>query len=156
MGDAKNGRARAVADLAEGTILASVVVDASPERVYRALTSAEITDWWVRPGVFDTRQWKGDVRPGGRWRASGVGGGKPYVLEGEFLEVDAPRLLVHTWHPGGAPVAQTTVTYRVEPLGAGTRVTLRHSGFAVRETCQNTATAWETSFERLAVSLGSA
>jgi len=25
----------------------------------------EITEWWVRPGVFDTREWSGDVRAGG-------------------------------------------------------------------------------------------
>lgn len=37
MGDERNGRARAVADLAEGTILASVVVKAPPQRVFRAL-----------------------------------------------------------------------------------------------------------------------
>jgi hypothetical protein len=32
----------------------SVEVAASPERVFRALASNEITEWWVRPGVFDT------------------------------------------------------------------------------------------------------
>jgi Activator of Hsp90 ATPase homolog 1-like protein len=79
-------RPRAVADLGEGFILASVEVAASAERVFRALASNEITQWWVRPGVFDTREWTGDVRAGGRWRASGMTRGEPYVQEGEFLE----------------------------------------------------------------------
>jgi uncharacterized protein YndB with AHSA1/START domain len=52
-----DGRARAVADLAEGLILASVEVATAPERVFQALASKEITEWWVRPGVFDTREW---------------------------------------------------------------------------------------------------
>jgi uncharacterized protein YndB with AHSA1/START domain len=150
MGSIQNSSVRAVADLAEGNILASVELAAPPERVFRALASREILDWWVRPGVFGTREWTGDVRVGGRWGASGVGGGRPYAFEGEFLEIDPPRKLVHTWRGVGAPGAPTTVTYVLEPLGGGTRITLRHSGFTSRETCNNTAIGWETSFERLA------
>ncbi len=52
----KQSRARAVADLAEGEILASVEIAAPPERVFRALASKEIVDWWVRPGVFNTTE----------------------------------------------------------------------------------------------------
>src|SRR5579863_2393641 len=96
MSEVKTG-ARAVADLIEERIVASVEIAAPPERVFKALASCEITDWWVNPGVFDTREWTGDVRVGGRWRASGMARGQPYVIEGEFLEVDPPRRLVHTW-----------------------------------------------------------
>ncbi len=153
MSSIENSRARAVADLAEGLILASVEIAAPPERVFKGLTSHEILDWWIRPGVFDTREWTGDVRVGGRWHASGVGNGRPYVLEGEFLEVDPPRKLVHTWQGVGAPGAPTTVTYLLERLDGRTRLTLRHAGFTSRETCDNTCIGWETSFERLAESL---
>jgi uncharacterized protein YndB with AHSA1/START domain len=142
--------ARAAADLTEGLILANVDLAAGPDRVFQALTSAdEITVWWVRPGVFDTREWSGDPRVGGRWQAAGIGGGRPYVLEGEFLEVDQPRKLVHTWRAAGAPGPAGIVSYLLETHGAGTRVTLRHSGFASRESCLNTCIGWETSFERL-------
>ena len=106
------------------------------------------------PGVFDTREWTGDVRVGGRWRASGIDAKRRYVIEGEFLEVDPPRKLVHTWHSVGALGAPTTVTYVLEPLDGGTRITLRHSGFAAPFVapgmCMNTCIGWETSFERLA------
>lgn len=148
-----DSRARAVADLADGYILASVEIAASPERVFRVLASNDVVDWYVRPGVFDTREWTGDVRVGGRWRSSGVGNGRPYALEGEFLEVDPPQKLVHTWHGVGTPGAPTTVTYLLEPLDGRTRITLRHVGFTSRETCMNTCVGWETSFERLAESL---
>ena len=148
-----NGRARALADLAEGQLLASVVIAATPERVFRALTSSEITDWWVRPGVFDTREWSGDVRVGGRWRATGVFRGEPYTQEGEFLEVDAPGKLVHTWDGAGKPGAPCTATYHLDAVDGGTRLTLRQSGFASRDRCRSFAVGWETSFERLAESL---
>jgi len=149
MNSVRNSSARAVADLAEGLVLANVEIAASPERVFQALVSKEVCKWWVRPGVFDTREFTGDVRPGGRWRASGVGRGNPYTLEGEFLEVDPPRKLVHTWHAVGAPGAPSTVSYLLEPIDGGTRVTLRHSGLLAREACKNTSIGWETSFERL-------
>ena len=142
-------KARAVADLAEGIALATVELEAPPERVFEMLASEEITRWWVNPGVFDTRDWTGDVRPGGRWRAGGIGRGNPYVLEGEFLEVDPPRRLVHTWELAGVPSTATTITYTVEPAGGRTRVTLRQEGFASRDNCLATAIGWETSFDEL-------
>jgi len=150
MSTIEQSRARAVADLAEGRILASVEIAASPERVFHALTSRDIVDWWVRPSVFDTKEWTGDVRVGGRWRATGTAYGRPYVLEGEFLEVDPPRRLVHTWHRAGAPGDATTVIYMLEPIDGGTRITLRHEGFGAREPCTAACIGWETSFEQLA------
>ena len=149
-----SGTARAAADVIDGNLLATVEVAAAPDQVFQALISPDrITDWWVRPGVFDTREWAGELRPGGVWRASGMGGGRPYTLEGEFIEIDPPRKLVHTWRAAGASGAPTTVTYLLESIDGGTRITLRHSGFASRATCINTAIGWETSFERLAESL---
>lgn len=56
-------------------VTAVVDVNAPPDRVFEALASAEVTDWWVRPGIFDTRDWTGDVQPGGYWHASGIGQG---------------------------------------------------------------------------------
>src|SRR5229473_2081845 len=85
-----DGAARAVADLTEGQILASVEIAAPPERVFRALASQDIVNWWVRPGVFDTRQWAGDVRVGGHWEASGMGGGRPYTLRELFWRSTRP------------------------------------------------------------------
>lgn len=133
-----------------GTAVASIEVPAPPERVFRALASDEITQWWVRPGVFDTREWSGEVRPGGHWTASGIGGGNPYTLEGEFVEVRAPEKLVHTWHLAGTPAAPTTVAYALERTQSGTRVTLKHEGFTSAQGCTDTAAGWETSFEKLA------
>ena len=156
MGRMEGSNARAVADLAEGFILASVQVAASPTRVFQALASPEVCQWWVRPGVFDTREWTGDVRAGGRWRASGMARGRPYTLEGEFREVDPPRKLVHTWQAAGPPGTATVVTYRLEPVDDRTRITLRHTGFAAPEVCSNTCLGWETSLDCLANLLGGA
>jgi uncharacterized protein YndB with AHSA1/START domain len=149
MNDQDMGAARAVADFEGGYVLASVEIAASPERVFQALTSAEIVNWWVRPGVFDTREWSGEVRAGGKWRASGIARGQPYVLEGEFIEVDPPRKLVHTWHFPGDPEPPTTVTYRLEWVNEKTRLTIVHSGFRAGRSTENTSLGWETSLRKL-------
>jgi uncharacterized protein YndB with AHSA1/START domain len=150
MGEIAGTHARAVADLTEGHVLAAVDIAAAPERVFATIASDEITKWWVRPGIFDTRTWTGDVRRGGRWQAAGMTRGQPYVQEGEFLEVESPRRLVHTWDGLGEPGLPSTVTYVLEPIDSGTRLTLRHAGFASRERCNAFALGWETSLERLA------
>lgn len=142
--------ARAVADLLGGEVVASVDIAAAPERVFQALASREIVEWWVNPGVFDTRDWEGDVRVGGRWRASGLGRGQPYAIEGEFLEIDPPRKLVHTWHGVGAPSRPSVVTYLLEPIEGGTRLTLRHRDIVAPDGGNAINVGWRTSFERLA------
>jgi uncharacterized protein YndB with AHSA1/START domain len=99
--------ARAVADVTRGMLLASVEIMASPERVFRALASEDITKWWGSDDTYRTTRWAGDVRVGGAWVAEGMGSdGAPFSVHGEFLEVDPPRKLVQTWRPSwdGEPV----------------------------------------------------
>jgi uncharacterized protein YndB with AHSA1/START domain len=141
--------ARAVSDLVDGRVVASVELAVVPERVFQALASRDVVDWWVNPGVFDTREWAGDVRVGGRWRASGVARGAPYALEGEFLEVDPPRKLVQTWHIAGAPGTPSTVTYLLEPISGGTRLTVHHAGLGAPDQRENVGAGWRSSFDRL-------
>jgi uncharacterized protein YndB with AHSA1/START domain len=146
---------RAAADLGEGLVLATAQVAAPPDRVFQALTSEEIVGWWVREGVFDTRAWSGDVRIGGRWESSGLVLGRPYSLFGEYREIERPTRLVHTYQRGDVPGdAVSTVSYVLDPVDSGTRITLRHWGFSSPEACTNNCLGWETSFARLADLLG--
>lgn len=144
-----DGKVTATAHPQTGDVEASAVFDTTPERLFRTLVTKEICDWRVRPRVFDTREWRGDVRTGGRWAAAGIGGGRPYRLEGAFLTVDEPRKLVHTWKPAGAPIEFATLTYDLEPQADGVRVTLRHGGLPNAEACEKTRAGWETSLVRL-------
>ena len=139
------GVPRAVADLASGLILATVAIAASPERVFRALGSEEIVKWWGSAETYRTTKWTGDLRVGGAWRTDGVGAdGQPFSVGGEFLEIDPPHKLVHTWRPDWDGGNVTTVTYWLEPIAGGTRVTLRHEGFAARrDACARHTQGWE-------------
>jgi len=141
--------ARAVADVIEGCIVASVEIARTPDRVFQALSTREIVDWWVNPGVFDTREWSGDVRVGGRWSASGIARGAPYTLEGEFLEVDPPRKLVQTWHRVGMAGTPSTLTYLLAPRTGCTRLTVRHAGITAPDQRNSMSAGWRTSCNRL-------
>jgi uncharacterized protein YndB with AHSA1/START domain len=138
--------ARAVADLSEGTIFASVEIAVPPERVFRALTTEEVAKWWGSAELYRTTRFEIDLRAGGAWRSEGIGAdGTPFHVGGKVLELDPPRKLVQTWQPSWeAEAPATTLTYLLEAIEGGTRVTLRHSGFgARRESCQSHGNGWE-------------
>ena len=137
--------ARAVADLSEGLILASVEIAAPPERVFAAVSSAEVAEWWGSPEIYTVTRWTGDLRPGGAWRSEGVGAdGKPFSVGGEFVIVEPPRLLVQTWVPDWNPGPPTKIRYQLDPIPGGTRVTLRHEGFQGRNAaCESHTQGWE-------------
>jgi uncharacterized protein YndB with AHSA1/START domain len=138
--------ARAIADIGEGAILAIVDVAAPPDRVFRAITTPEeIVRWWGSDEAYRTTGWTQELRVGGPWRAEGRGADdSAFSVEGEFVEIDPPRRLVHTWKAPWDGGHVTTVTYRLDPAAGGTRVTVRHDGFAGRpESCQGHAAGWE-------------
>ena len=151
------GEPRAAADLDGGFILATVEIDAEPEQVFSALTSHAVTSWLVRPGVWDTRTWEGDVRPGGEWATSGVSRRGPYGITGTYEIVESPRRLVQTWQMAllGAsgtsqlPETDSVVESLLSPVDAGTRLTLRHTGFSGAEQCARNCLGWETSLVAL-------
>ncbi len=136
--------ARAVADVTAGVLLASIEIAAPAERVFRAITSDEITKWWGSPELYRTTEYTADLRPGGRWRADGVGAdGKAFSVDGEFREVDPPRRLVQTWKADWDGGHETTLTYSLEPIDGGTRVTVRHEGFGDRHaSCRSHGDGW--------------
>jgi uncharacterized protein YndB with AHSA1/START domain len=149
-------KARAVADLNDGTIVATVEIQAPPERVFRALTSDEITRWWGSPETYQTTEWSGDVRPGGRWRAAGIGAdGTRFNVAGEFIEVVPAKKIVQTWRADWDAGNVTTITIRLEPIEGGTRLTLWHTGFAGRPgACAGHRHGWERVLEWLARHVG--
>jgi uncharacterized protein YndB with AHSA1/START domain len=147
-----SSKARAVADLSEGSILATVEIAAPPERVFAALTSPdELVRWWGSDDEYRTTSWSSDLRAGGAWRAEGRSAdGRIFSVAGTFLEVDPPRKLVHTWLAPWDDNHTTTITYRLEPIEGGTRVTLRHEGFADRAaSCRGHGEGWERVFDWL-------
>ena len=143
---AKSSQARSIADVAQGTILARIDIAAPPERVFRALTTEELTKWWGSAEMYRVTAFSIDLRPGGAWRSDGVGAdGTAFHVGGKVLELDPPRKLVQTWEPSWeADAPPTTISYLLDAIETGTRVTVRHTGFGARvASCQSHASGWE-------------
>jgi uncharacterized protein YndB with AHSA1/START domain len=139
---------RAVADGGGGTIIATAEVAAPPERVFRALTTDEVERWWGHPDFYRQTEWTADLRVCGQWSVTVVfKDGSTNVGSGEFAELDAPRKLVMTRKFEKHPLQgkrETTITYRLEPVENGTRVTVRDDGFVGRsEAAYGNAEHWE-------------
>lgn len=137
--------ARAIADVDRGVILATVDIPAAAERVFRAVTSEEIVRWWGSEDAYRTTRWSGDVRARGGWRHEGIGrDGHPFVVHGEFVEIEPPSRLVLTYHHWEPKGSVTKATWRFEPIPGGTRVVVHHEGFGdARESCASHVDDWE-------------
>ena len=139
---------RAVVDVGRGAILATAEFDASPERIFRALITDEVERWWGHPDFYRQTDWKADLRVCGQWSVNvrfvdgSTNGGS-----GEFAEIDAPRQLLMTRRFEKHPLQgtrETTITYRLDPINDGTRVTVRDEGFIGRsEAAFGNAEHWE-------------
>ena len=101
-------------------VIAEIFIAAPPARVFQAISDpSQLPKWWGQTGLYHVTKSTMDVRPGGKWRSDGVGAdGKTFYVEGEYLEVDPPRLLVHTWiasYSGPEKTEKTVVRWELVP-----------------------------------------
>jgi uncharacterized protein YndB with AHSA1/START domain len=109
----------------------NIEIQAPPERVWRALTSAAELSAWFQVKIegeiaAGNEVWMTSVHPdhaGQRWPV-------------RIVELTPPRRVVSQWHPGAVDPKtdysrepQTTVTFTLEPSGRGTRLSLAETGF---------------------------
>ena len=143
---------RALANVDGGVIKAEIEIAAPPDRVFRSLTDpAELEAWWGSDELYRTTEWTIDLRPGGKWSTVAFGAdGSRMTVDGEYLEVDPPRRLLHTWRPSWDDYAETTVRYDLVPTATGTRVLVTHTGFGDRaEQAAGTGEGWTRVLEWL-------
>lgn len=129
----------------QNIVTGEIFVAAPPARVFQALTDPEqMPRWWGAQDAYRIKEWKADLRVGGKWSSVGVSvDGTKFRIDGEYLEIDPPRLLVHTWIASWTGPIKTVVRWELQPqsvhglhpngpqrAGTGTLVKLRQEGFA--------------------------
>lgn len=113
------------------TQIYQVYIKATPQAIWDAITDPE---WSVRYGYRGRNEY--DLRPGGTYRAIATAemqamGMPELVVDGEVLEVDPPRRLVHSWRSLWSDEVKaegpTRVTYEIEEGDGGVcRLTVTH------------------------------
>ena len=125
-------------------IIAQIHIAAPPERVFQALVDPkQVVQWWGEIGIYRCTEFHSDLLPGGKLRCVGVDGRRNrFEIVGEYLEIDAPRLLVYTWVATWTGDVKTTVRWELEARDKGTLVTIRHSGFAAHPELAQSYRGW--------------
>jgi uncharacterized protein YndB with AHSA1/START domain len=96
-----------------------------PAKVWAAITTAEGLGTW-----FGDKGATIDLRQGGAAQVTWASGDRADI---RIERVEEPRVFGFTWHIMGLPaddLRRTYVEFTLEPVGAGTRLTVVESGFA--------------------------
>jgi uncharacterized protein YndB with AHSA1/START domain len=107
-------------------VIASVHIDAPPERVYEYFTRAEAIVAWMGDYALV------EAEPGGRFTVDVKGA----PVRGRFLVLDPPRRLLISWGYAGSdrlPPGASTVEIRLTAERGGTRVELEHRDLPAEE-----------------------
>jgi uncharacterized protein YndB with AHSA1/START domain len=127
------------------TVVREIVIAAQPETIWQFLVDPLKAVRWM--GIAASL----DPRAGGRYWVEVLPG---EVALGEFVELDPPRRLVHTWgwqHPtGSVPPGSTTVTFDLIPRNEATIVRVTHSGLPRAAAAASHARGWDHYLPRLA------
>jgi uncharacterized protein YndB with AHSA1/START domain len=119
-----------------------VFIQASPDRVWDAITKPEFTERYF----YGTRA-SYDLRPGGRYLSVAADDEANEMVDGEVVELDPPHRLVQTWRFLYDPELQaegyTRVTWEIEEGEGGvTKLTVSHDLESAPKTAEHVAGGW--------------
>ena len=145
----------------DATLILKRMLNAPPERAFKAWTSAEHIQQWMRPepGMVVPLA-SMDLRVGGKFRIQMKNpDGEFFTAVGVFKEVKAPERLVYTWDwekdGSGAEFGEvegkpSLMTVEFLKRGEGTELVLTHSRLASVESRDNHAKGWSRGVESFA------
>ena len=113
-------------------------IESSPERVWEALTDADLSaQYWGHSNVSD---WQ----PGSTWEHRRVDGSGIADVAGTVLEATPPRRLTMTFDAPGEtpPGGPSTVTFDIEPYHEIVRVTVTHVNLPDDEALTAVSAGW--------------
>lgn len=134
------------------SIQREITIAASPETVWEFLVDPDKAMLWMGQRVVF------DPRPGGLYQVDVIPNN---TARGEFLELEPPRRLVHTWGwdpgedgPNPVPPGSTTIEIELIPEGDGTRLRFAHRDLPSTDAAQSHGHGWDHYLERLVIAAG--
>jgi len=111
-------------------LVRTATIPADPEAAFRRFT-AEMGAWWplATHSIGQGRAQSVEMQPEVGGRIVETVAGSEESVWGTIVAWEPPRRVAFTWHPGHEPASAQDVEVRFEPAGAGTLVTLTHTGF---------------------------
>ena len=123
--------------MSNNEIRKTIVIDAAPQVVFRALTDEEeLTQWFPNQGAVL------DARPGGALEFRFLRpDGEKHAFKGKILEIIPDKKLSYSWNAVGPNSDNGVITWTLEPADGGkTRVTLVHTG--LKESKKDVEAGW--------------
>jgi uncharacterized protein YndB with AHSA1/START domain len=113
-------------ETATTTQVYEVFIKATPEAIWEGITNPDFTEQY-----FYRSRAKFDLRPGGIYNGVSAQDESCILVDGEVLESDPPRRLIHTWRalydPETAAEPHSRVSWEIEPQDGGfTKLTVVH------------------------------
>ena len=129
------------------TVRIEQLIGGPPDRVFAAWTDPELLARWMSP----VGHAEAEVEPwvGGQLRVTMVGGDVRIEHRGEYREVLPDRRLVFTWQSPYTGPEPSVVTVELEPVEAGTRLSLIHERLPA-EAVESHRGGWRPMLDRLA------
>lgn len=141
--------------MTQHSLAVDAMLQAPPERVFEALIRPDLYRQWMGPEGSTTDVSEMDPVPGGRLAFTvGFSDGFSVLIQGEYITVDPPNRISHTWLVEGDDVA-TTVTIDLHASGSGTQLVLVHEGFSETEDRDQNDGGWRHQLDRLSALMAS-
>jgi uncharacterized protein YndB with AHSA1/START domain len=145
----------------DATLILKRMLNAPPELAFKAWTSPESIQQWMRPEPgMEVPQALMDVRVGGKFRIQmKKPDGEFFTAAGEFREVKAPERLVYTWdwekdgsgtEFGEVEGKTSLITVEFLKRGKQTEFVMTHTRFATVESRDGHAQGWDRGVESFA------
>ncbi|MEJ0021691.1 MAG: SRPBCC family protein [Candidatus Doudnabacteria bacterium] len=126
------------------------VIMAPAHEVWQALTDPVMVKQWLYGTDMSVTEWKigGEIRYKGEWE------GKKYEDKGTILEIEPEKLLVSTYWSSmsgtpDVPESYQKVSYKLDPSGGGTKLTITQEGNATEESAKHSEGNWNQVLQSL-------
>jgi uncharacterized protein YndB with AHSA1/START domain len=145
----------------DATLILKRTLNATPERAFKAWTSPEHIQQWMRPepGMVVPLA-RMDLRVGGKFRIQMKNpDGEYFTAVGEFREVKPPERLVYTWdwekdgsgtEFGEVEGKTSLITVEFLKMGERTEFVMTHTRFATVASRDNHANGWSRAADTFA------
>ncbi len=140
-----------------GTVKLHRVLAASPDKVFRAFTTAGAFAQWLPPYGYFATVHEFDARPGGRHRLSftNLTTGDTHGFGGDYLEfVPGERLRYSDRFDDPNLPGELMVTVELKAVSVGTELRIEQSGIPDAIPVEQCYLGWQDSLEKLARLVG--